>query len=810
MNRLDDFGYGQFVLYDGKVMFVNGIPYDEEDEGYPDKIELIEENCERIYDEEEEMEYSEYILASINDVTILPEVTVNEETLRSFFRMDTTPWKLAAEGKYPFSDNSGSFYLGEDDLGVFLSRLGATDSIVYDEWKEQYVCKRHVKVQKETPDRFTMRMAWRLIRDELEWYDAEEDEPEYITTIWDFYKSEKGKKLDEIAFPEDFKNIVISSISNYAKKNEISDMQKQTYLRLLNEQYDAGDIWAIKHKAYAYYGGNSIVTCDWKIAEEALLKLHDTDTEDAKYAANSLGYIYYSNRLGEPDYVKAFSFFSEAAEYGITEAKYKLADMYRKGHGTPKKTRKAFSIYRKLYDEELDAYNESDFGCNLADVALRMGYCYENGEGVKKDYFKAYEYYQTAKEAITVRIKKYNHFGDQTVKNNIDESLQRIAGKLDKILPNRIKPEEFDGVNMMGRMVYLFMCVEKYLSSLYPEKEWKVVAEHMWPWTEDYWDKGWNIYSKVVPEFLMEFDSYEETNLRDFEGSLNKKEYEQVIALYSDITKGDGESDLDKIMMTPIDFANECEGAGESEAKKNTMFVFNTIAEIYGKNHLRLPDIESVKVFSIKEFGEWGGFADTRDFSIFLLNSKQIATKMKDLVMEKHSINPENSEEIQKIWDKQVKLLTQSLPETIRYLDSIADEKEMSAVAEVWDDISEYWQSEALIICMERCIEKYPSISSILKVDLEYAVKALKKDYHKKDISNYEYLWTTEKDDWVLVNSTEGYGIVNIRTKMMLLIDNDELAEELIIKMIESGNKKYESILDAFGESEKCLPKGEQ
>ena len=31
MNKIDDFEYGQFVMYDGKVMLVYGVPYEEED-----------------------------------------------------------------------------------------------------------------------------------------------------------------------------------------------------------------------------------------------------------------------------------------------------------------------------------------------------------------------------------------------------------------------------------------------------------------------------------------------------------------------------------------------------------------------------------------------------------------------------------------------------------------------------------------------------------------------------------------------------------------------------------------------------------
>lgn len=91
MNKIHDFEYGQFVMYDGKVMLVYGVPYEEEDEGYPDHIQLIEEKSPRFYDKEEEAECTKCILAPVNDVIKLSDVMVSEETIRSFFRIDTTP-----------------------------------------------------------------------------------------------------------------------------------------------------------------------------------------------------------------------------------------------------------------------------------------------------------------------------------------------------------------------------------------------------------------------------------------------------------------------------------------------------------------------------------------------------------------------------------------------------------------------------------------------------------------------------------------------------------------------------------------------
>ena len=48
------------------------------------------------------------------------------------------------------------------------------------------------------------------------------------------------------------------------------------------------------------------------------------------------------------------------------------------------------------------------------------------------------------------------------------------------------------------------------------------------------------------------------------------------------------------------------------------------------------------------------------------------------------------------------------------------------------------------------------------------------------NISEFQYLWTTEKNDYVLTNSEFGYGIINQKTHMIPCI-SDEEEEEIVI-----------------------------
>ena len=96
------------------------------------------------------------------------------------------------------------------------------------------------------------------------------------------------------------------------------------------------NVFALRLKGYACYGGNRLYECDWAAARDCMLRLREL-ADDAEYA-NTLGYIYYYGRCngGEPEYEKAFPQFSYAAANGVFEAIYKLGDMYSHGYGCRK------------------------------------------------------------------------------------------------------------------------------------------------------------------------------------------------------------------------------------------------------------------------------------------------------------------------------------------------------------------------------------------------------------------------------------------------------------------------------------------
>lgn len=110
--------------------------------------------------------------------------------------------------------------------------------------------------------------------------------------------------------------------------------------------------------------------------------------------------------------------------------RYNLSDMIRKGHGTEKDPDKAFKMLQKVYNEQLASIRDGFFSCNYADVALRMGYCYEDGAGCEQNYHLAHKYYIRAKYAIDMRVLRGGSFGDDVVKRALKQHLREYGRKI--------------------------------------------------------------------------------------------------------------------------------------------------------------------------------------------------------------------------------------------------------------------------------------------------------------------------------------------------------------------------------------------
>ena len=68
------------------------------------------------------------------------------------------------------------------------------------------------------------------------------------------------------------------------------------------------------------------------------------------------------------------------------------------------------------------------------------------------------------------------------------------------------------------------------------------------------------------------------------------------------------------------------------------------------------------------------------------------------------------------------------------------------------------------------------------------------------NVNEYSYTWTTNKNDYVLVDSEFGYAIINKKDQTMLCISDEEADAAVVAKMIETGCRIYGSIQDAYSD----------
>lgn len=172
-------------------------------------------------------------------------------------------------------------------------------------------------------------------------------------------------------------------------------------------------------------------------------------------------------------------------------------------------------------------------------------------------------------------------------------------------------------LSLTGRMCYLFMCIEKYLITLYPQKDWTPVAKRCWQWTKGYWNEGWDTYSVVVPEFLLEYDTYEKTK-QNFDGQLTEKAYDELIELFQGITNGNAKDEINEVLKMPINFSNECECCDFGTASVSSMYLFLDMKHIFELHHMELPNMSKVNNMTMDQKNGWGEFVDSEYLSIIL------------------------------------------------------------------------------------------------------------------------------------------------------------------------------------------------
>ena len=221
-------------------------------------------------------------------------------------------------------------------------------------------------------------------------------------------------------YPDSFLQSLIWDLNAY-NIDEADPEEQQLFKTCLDLLCERKDPEAIETRGYCYYNGTAIYPQDWFKARDSFLELYQLT--GSPFAANTLGYIYYYGRCskGKPDYPQAFYYFSIGHAGGLYESTYKLGDMFFHGLSVAKNTDIAYSLYKTVYDENMDRFVSGDTRCKFADTALRMARCY-----MGTDPRVAYGYCLQARLAIRFRLRDDPQYGDEKIRQNIENQAEEI------------------------------------------------------------------------------------------------------------------------------------------------------------------------------------------------------------------------------------------------------------------------------------------------------------------------------------------------------------------------------------------------
>lgn len=157
----------------------------------------------------------------------------------------------------------------------------------------------------------------------------------------------------------------------------------------------------------------------------------------------------------------------------------------------------------------------------------------------------------------------------------------------------------FKNISIRGRVAYGISCLNTYLNTIYPDKDFSSLMDMACKITEDgnYIDVSTLAFMEIIPQYLYEFDNYKDA---EFE-YISEDQYNSFVSL---IPKDD--SNLNSIMLAIHETAYAyCYVSVEKNAP-DTYPHLESLISIMNKLSLPLPDISLFKKYSFEESGGWG------------------------------------------------------------------------------------------------------------------------------------------------------------------------------------------------------------
>lgn len=171
----------------------------------------------------------------------------------------------------------------------------------------------------------------------------------------------------------------------------------------------------------------------------------------------------------------------------------------------------------------------------------------------------------------------------------------------------------FKDISLRGRVAYAILCAEKYFTTVYPNKNWKIIFEICWHFTDGsmYLDTWADSMCDILPECLLEFDGYNRPD-GPYE-YITEEQYNTIKNLYAGIN-----DDVNTILNAIRDMEEEyaytvIEGYG-----KGSIDILSSIVKMLEDKKIELPDPQLVAFSKFNERKGWGEPFDGTKLSIVL------------------------------------------------------------------------------------------------------------------------------------------------------------------------------------------------
>ena len=67
------------------------------------------------------------------------------------------------------------------------------------------------------------------------------------------------------------------------------------------------------------------------------------------------------------------------------------------------------------------------------------------------------------------------------------------------------------------------MCLEKYLITKYPDRNWSIIFREIWKGINGYWDDFTDIFAALIPDVFVTYENYDPNELK-----ITESEYEEL------------------------------------------------------------------------------------------------------------------------------------------------------------------------------------------------------------------------------------------------------------------------------------------